>query len=98
MYISSLILQNIRTFEYSTIRFVHPDAEFHTPGSSGSGHQKLLPKPKLPNVNLLLGDNASGKTTVLQAISLAALGPAAREAKLPHRRMVRLSPIGDSAA
>ena len=49
------------------------------------------PKPKLSNVNLLLGDNASGKTTILQAIALAILGPASREAKVPHRRLVRRS-------
>ena len=44
------------------------------PRRSDPRAKHLLPKPKLPNVNLLLGENATGKTTVLQAIVLAALG------------------------
>ncbi len=96
MYIQKLVMENIRTFARTEMHFVHPDLEFRTPGADDPNARKLLPKPRLPNVNLLLGDNASGKTTVLQAISLAALGPAAREAKLPHRRMVRFSPVRDS--
>ena len=98
MYIDRLIMQKIRTFDDSTIRFVHPDMDFRPPGNNDQGKTRLLPKPKLPNVNLLLGDNASGKTTVLQAISLAALGPAARESKLPYRRLVRYSSERDSAS
>jgi AAA domain, putative AbiEii toxin, Type IV TA system/AAA domain len=89
MYIDKLIVQDTRTFDNSTIHFVHPDMDFRAQSRNGPDHGSLLPKPKLPNVNLLLGENASGKTTVLQAIALAALGPAAREAKLPHRRLVR---------
>ncbi len=92
MYIESLELENIRTFTHSKISFIHPDTRFQSPGEDGSTRRELLPKPKLPNVNLLLGDNASGKTTVLQAIALAALGPAAREAQLPLRRLVRYPP------
>ncbi len=100
MYIDKLIMQNIRTFEIdddSTIEFVHPDMDYRAFRRNGSEDDKRLPKPKLANVNLLLGDNASGKTTVLQAIALAALGPAVREAKLPYRRLVRRSPEGGSA-
>jgi energy-coupling factor transporter ATP-binding protein EcfA2 len=40
---------------------------------------KLIPKPRLPNVTLLLGDNGSGKTTVLRALAAAAFGPTAKD-------------------
>ena len=96
MYLETLDLSNIRTFTHSKISFIHPDTRFRSTGEDGSTRTELLPKPKLPNVNLLLGDNASGKTTVLQAIALAALGPAAREAQLPIRRFVRYSARGES--
>jgi AAA domain, putative AbiEii toxin, Type IV TA system len=92
MYVEKLNLENIRTFARSELSLIHPDTAFRSPGSNGSEHRGLLPRPRLPNVNLLLGDNASGKTTVLQAIALACLGPAAREAQLPVRRLVRYSP------
>jgi len=92
MYVERLNLEYIRTFARSEISLIHPDMVFRSPGSDGAENRRLLPRPKLPNVNLLLGDNASGKTTVLQAIALAALGPAAREAQLPLRRLVRIPP------
>ncbi len=97
MYIETLDLGNIRTFTHSMISFIHPDARFRSPGVDRATQKTLLPRPRLPNVNLLLGDNASGKTTVLQAIALAALGPAAREAQLPVRRLVRYSVRGETA-
>jgi hypothetical protein len=89
MYIEKLDIENIRTFAYSTISFIHPDMSFGKAGFDDPKPKNDLPRPRLPNVNLLLGDNASGKTTVLQAIALTALGPAAREAQLPLPKLVR---------
>ncbi|MFY9823376.1 MAG: AAA family ATPase [Thermoanaerobaculia bacterium] len=63
MYIQSLEIENLRTFEKAHIDFNVPQEE---PPSDPS---------LLPNVNLLLGDNGSGKTSVLRAAVLAALGP-----------------------
>ncbi len=91
MYIHNLNLRNIRTFVKNDISFVHPDLEFRPKGDANGETSKLLPKPRLPNVNLLLGDNGSGKTTVLQAIALASLGPAAVDAKLQLNKFVRFS-------
>src|SRR5687768_7399299 len=62
MYIESLKIENLRTFETAEIRFNLPGAK---PPSDSS----------LPNVTLLLGDNGAGKTSVLRAAALAALGP-----------------------
>jgi hypothetical protein len=98
MYVETLDLGNIRTFADSTISFIHPDMDFRLPGKDDPKRMKLLPRPKLPNVNLLLGDNASGKTTVLQAIALATLGPVARQVQLPFRRLVRYAPGGESGS
>jgi hypothetical protein len=94
MYIDLLKLTNVRTFVKNELRFVHPDSVFRTAQRADDPNPWLVPPPKLPNVNLLLGDNGSGKTTVLQAIALASLGPAAREAQLPLRKFVRF-PSGD---
>jgi hypothetical protein len=91
MYIDKLNLKNVRTFVKNDISFVHPDLEFRPKSETNSESSELLPKPRLPNVNLLLGDNGSGKTTVLQAIALSSLGPAAVDAKLQLNKYVRFS-------
>lgn len=62
MYIESLTIENFRTFERAEVRFNLPAGK---PPADSS----------LPNVSLLLGDNGAGKTSVLRAIALAALGP-----------------------
>ncbi len=67
MYINDIKLKNFRTFEETNITFVHPDQNF----------KKLnIPTPKLNNINLLLGNNGSGKSALLKAIGLSAMGPA----------------------
>ncbi len=92
MYIDRLQLTDVRTFVKDDLQFVHPDSEFRSGRRDDERNEGLLARPKLPNVNLLLGDNGSGKTTVLQAIALATLGPAASEAQLPLRPLVRFQP------
>jgi hypothetical protein len=61
MYVRSLEISNLRTFERATV-------ELNVPGAH-RGRQEF------DNVNLLLGDNGSGKTSVLRAVALAALAP-----------------------
>jgi hypothetical protein len=61
LYIKSLSVANLRCFQEAKITFQYPDKP--------SGGKTLA------NVNLLLGDNGSGKSTVLKAIALAALSP-----------------------
>ncbi|SRR6266545_1079330 len=83
MYIDRIKLENFRTFRKAEIEFVHPDRNFK---------QLKLPVPKLENVNLLLGNNGLGKTTLLKAIALAALGPAVRSSGIYANRLVRREP------
>jgi len=84
MYIDYLSLENFRTFRKSRIDFVHPDQDFAKLG---------FPAPKLKNVNLLLGNNGLGKTTLLKAIALSALGPAVGSSGIYANRLVRREPV-----
>lgn len=59
MHIQKLLIENLRSFEKTELEFNLPDS-------------KAL---QFPNVNVLLGDNGLGKTTVLRAVALAILGP-----------------------
>ena len=46
-------------------------------------------RPKLPNINLVIGGNGSGKTTLLKGIALAALGPAVADSGIFPYRLIR---------
>jgi AAA domain, putative AbiEii toxin, Type IV TA system/AAA domain len=82
MYIDHIQLENFRTFRRmpKPIPFVHPDQDFAALG---------FPRPKLANINLLLGNNGFGKTTMLKGIALAALGPAVGKSGIYPYRLVR---------
>jgi predicted ATP-binding protein involved in virulence len=84
MYIDNLSLTNFRTFRKSRIDFVHPNQDFEKLG---------IPVPRLKNVNLLLGNNGLGKTTLLKAIALSALGPAVSSSGIYANRLVRREPV-----
>ena len=82
MYIEQLDLENLRTFAGvagKPLVFVHPECDFRPLKTPPSPEDERLPMPRLPNVTLLLGDNGSGKTTILRAIAASAFGPAARD-------------------
>ena len=89
MYVEQIVLKNVRTFKDIKLEFVHPDRMFRTTDNGDPGRTSSVPKPRFPNVNLLLGDNGSGKTTVLRAIAMAALGPSFVDTKLPTLGLVR---------
>lgn len=51
------------------------------------------PAPNLPNINLLLGNNGMGKTTILRALALASLSPIMPQSGyLPYRLVRRADP------
>ncbi|MCX7049143.1 MAG: AAA family ATPase [Candidatus Sumerlaeota bacterium] len=88
MYINSIRIRNLRVFSSAQIDFIHSDmsdVEFENIGFGKA--------PQFPNVNLLLGNNGYGKTTLLKAISLAALGPAAPDSGIRPYRLIRQAPI-----
>jgi len=60
MHLSHLHIENLRSIADAQLTL-------NAPGTPGLA---------VPNVNVLLGDNGAGKTTVLRAMALAALGPA----------------------
>jgi hypothetical protein len=83
MYIDQIRIENFRTFrkEKLPITFCHPQQDWEKMG---------FPKaPTSPNVNLILGNNAAGKTTLLKAIALACLGPAVGDSGIFPYRLVR---------
>jgi hypothetical protein len=61
LYVRSLRIENLRCFENAELDLQFPGREQPAP-------------PELPNVNLLLGNNGAGKTTVLKAVALGVLG------------------------
>lgn len=82
MYIESITIENFRTFRRAQVEFTHRDRESND----------ILKTPSLPNVNLLLGNNGLGKTTLLKAIALSALGPAVADSGIFPYRLIRREP------
>lgn len=80
MYIDEIEIENFRTFRKTKISFCHANKDYADAG---------FPKPKLPNLNLLLANNGYGKTTLLRAIALAALGPAVGDSGIYAYRLIR---------
>lgn len=78
MYIKSLTVKNLRCFrEVKEMALQYP------------GHVIHKGEPKLRNVNLLLGNNGAGKTTILKGIALALIAPVAQNAGLRPYNLVR---------
>jgi predicted ATPase len=88
MYLDSIRLENFRTFRSAEIALCHPDQDFH---------KMEIPRPKLANINLLLGNNGLGKSAFLKAVALAALGPFVGDAGVFPYRLVRREPGEDRA-
>ncbi len=75
MYVRHLKITQLRSFEHAELAFQYP----RRPGAA----------TVLPNVNLLLGNNGAGKTTILLAVALATLSPVLQGAGFRPYRLVR---------
>lgn len=76
MYIKSIQIENLRCFQ-------HVELNFQYLGKVNDGPVKW------PNVNLLLGNNGKGKTSILKAIALAVLAPIMPQSGYLPYRLVR---------
>ncbi len=83
MYAKTLSMYSFRCFGKAALSFNHPL------------RQESL-ELEMPNVNLILGDNGGGKSSVLRAIAIAALAPALIESGFVAYRLVR-RPQGEQA-
>jgi len=89
MYIDHIEIRDFKTFSKARIEFNHADRKY----------DDSWPRPKLANMNLLLANNGLGKTSVLRAVALAALGPAVDRAGIfPYHFIRRVSKTGKRAA
>ena len=76
MYVESLEIKRFRCFDKAEIRLVHP-------------HSDDAPT-ELPNTTVLLGDNATGKTSILMGVALSVAGNViANTYERPTYRLVR---------
>lgn len=78
MYIDKVKLKDFRTFRDAHITFAHKD-------QNANQNAPL----RYPNINVVLGNNGHGKTTLLKAISLACLGPAIGDSGIYPYRLIR---------
>lgn len=85
MYAKTLHIDNFKCFG-------QVDVSFQYPGRGGEG------VPVLDNVNLILGDNGGGKTSILRAIAIAVLGQTLSESGFVAWRLVRRARPGQDAA
>lgn len=70
MYVRRLTLKDLRAYDHATMDFVFPGREQDDAFAFSSEWP-----PRLPNVNLIIGVNGMGKSTILDGVALAILAP-----------------------
>lgn len=70
MYVRSLTLKDFRTFDSATVQLAYLGRE-----RDGGFEEVSEWPPRLPNVNLIIGVNGMGKSTILDGLALAVLAP-----------------------
>jgi hypothetical protein len=76
LYVTALEIDHLRCFDHANLELQY------------AGKKEGQP-PALPNINLLLGNNGMGKTTVLRALALAAISPVMPQSGYLPYRLVR---------
>lgn len=84
MYAKSISMYGFKCFGKAEVEFRYP---------GGPGHEEL----EHPNINLILGDNGGGKSSVLRAVAIAALAPALINGGFVPYRLVQRFPDGSVA-
>lgn len=79
MHVKSITIENLRCFQTAGLELQYPGRE------KEAGREDVV----LPNINLLLGNNGAGKTSVLRALALAALSPVMPQSGFRPYRLVR---------
>ena len=80
LYVKSLEVRNLRCFKHAVLEMQYPG-------------KPQKPMPNLPNINLFLGNNGMGKSTILRALALASLSPIMPQSGyLPYRLVRRADP------
>jgi len=83
MYINTVELRNIKSIQHTIVSFSHRNS------STNESNQKRKKQSAIrPNINLLLGNNGTGKTTILSGIALSILAPIIKNSGYFARHMV----------
>lgn len=83
MYITGLTIDNFRCFDHAEVQFQYPGRPIQSNENSAL----------LPNINLLLGNNGSGKSATLKAIALSVLAPVIQSSGFRPHLLVRRTGI-----
>ncbi len=83
MYIDELRIENFRCFAKQSVQFMHPDS----PRAEGV---------RFPNINVVLGANGVGKTTLLNAAALVMVQPFINQSGFRPYRLIRRVKKGKS--
>lgn len=89
MFIRNLALKNLRGFDRAELEFAYPGRDLDGPFADIGGWPL-----RLPNVNLILGINSAGKSTLLDAIALAVLSPLIATSGYRPYLLIRRPPPG----
>jgi energy-coupling factor transporter ATP-binding protein EcfA2 len=93
MYIKSITIEDLRSIACETVEFLYPGRDRDAAFSDITSWP-----PRLPNLTLLVGNNGSGKTTILDAIALTILAPVLPSSGYRPYSLVRRRPDGIMAS
>jgi hypothetical protein len=87
VYLTQLTMQNFRCFPEAELALNYP----------GRRARKGWPQPRLANVNLFVGGNGAGKSSVFKAVALGILAPVIQSSGFNAEFLVRRRPPGEAA-